>query len=220
MDPGAPLRFGQDDERVGSETSQPTGEGAPEPSGAGAGGVEGALRRRGQRIAQRLLAAMVERGLQHHAARALDRLQHLVAGHLVDQQEQRGIARLEIGGELLHEVVIDAVIGQRPAERARRRAERRPEHRHQEDRADQQTPERARDGAERRGVEELVQLDLAALMHHGDGGIADLDQIFLLQRDHFLAHLLGAGLGRVDDDDEIGHGGLPGAGVTNPAGTA
>ena len=106
----------------------------------------GGGRRGGERVLQSRLLSMVERGAQHFSADALELLEHLVGGHLLDEEEQRGGAVLQIRADFLHEVVVDAGVGQGAADRARRRADRGADERHQEDQADQGAP-RAPDAA-------------------------------------------------------------------------
>jgi len=48
---------------------------------------------------------------------ALEGRQDLVRRHLADQQEQDGIARLQVLRRILHEPIVDADIGERAAER-------------------------------------------------------------------------------------------------------
>jgi len=77
---------------------------------------------RPQRRLQGLLLGFVERTAHHSAARATQCGKDLVGCHLTDQQEQRGIARLQRSRSLPHELVVDAEIGQLSAERTGSRA--------------------------------------------------------------------------------------------------
>ncbi len=54
-------------------------------------------------------------------------------------------------------------------------------------------------------MDELIELDVAALLLDRDDGVAELDQIFLLQPQNFFAHLLGARFRGIGDDDEVFH---------------
>ena len=90
-----------------------------------------------------------------------------------------------------------------------RRAERRAGERHHEDQPDQRAPEHAGDAADRGGVEELVELDVAFRIFDGDDGVAHLDQIFLLHLKQFLSHFLGLLLRGKGNDEQIVHGESP-----------
>jgi hypothetical protein len=59
--------------------------------------------------------------------------------------------------------------------------------------------------AGRRGVEELVELDLAVGLFHGDDGISQLDQVILLHVEQFLTDLFRLCFGRERNDDQVGH---------------
>jgi hypothetical protein len=156
-----------------------------------------------QSVAQLLLLAVVQRGLQHGAAGVLDFPQHLVRRHVLDEDEQRGVARLQRLREFLHEGIVDPVIRQRASKRAGCRAEGNAEQGIEEDQADQKSPEAARCCSDRRRVDELVQLDGTRFRLHGNHGVAQRDQIFLLQLEQTLPYLFGLGFGRIDDRDQI-----------------
>src|SRR4029450_1257003 len=158
-------------------------------------------RRLRQCVAKLLFLGIVKGCLEHGAASVLNLPQHLVRGHVLDEHEQRGIARLHTSRQFLHEGVIDAVIRQGAAERAGSRAERNTKDGIEKDHADQESPEAARHGAYGCRIDELVQLDRAGLRLHGNHGIADRDQILLLQLEQTLPHLFGLCFGWIDDRD-------------------
>jgi hypothetical protein len=124
---------------------------------------------------------------------------------VLDQDKQGGITGVEVCGQLFHEGVVDAEIGQRAAERAGRSADRNPEDRVQKQHADQKSPKTSGHGPHGCRVDELIELDVAGIGFDGDHGIADGDEILLLHFEKPLAYLLGFRLGRVHDRHEIGH---------------
>src|SRR6516165_7072685 len=128
---------------------------------------------------QSLLLGVVEGGAQHRAADTLKTRQHLVGGHFADQQEQRRVARLQALRNILHELVVDAVIRQGAAERAGGCADRRAGERHQKDQTDQGAPKRSRYRTGRRRMEQLVELDTAVRLLDGDDSVAEFDQVVL-----------------------------------------
>src|SRR6478609_6976676 len=67
---------------------------------------------------QRCLLGVIERGLQHCTALALETLKHLVSSDLPQQDEERRCPGLDGGRRVLHEFVADAKIGQSTADSA------------------------------------------------------------------------------------------------------
>src|SRR5262249_49489339 len=68
---------------------------------------------------QSLFLALVKRPAQPPPAGAAQCREHLVGRHLADQQEQGGVTGLQRSRRLLHELVIDAEIGEPTPKRAR-----------------------------------------------------------------------------------------------------
>src|SRR6478672_4444462 len=64
---------------------------------------------------QRCLLGVIERGLQHSTALALEALKDLVSSDLPHQDEERRCPGLDGGRRFLHEFVADAEIGQSAA---------------------------------------------------------------------------------------------------------
>ena len=89
--------------------------------------------------------------------------------------------------------------------RQRRRPHSRAKKGIKEKNTDQQAPESARHRAGRGRIDDLVQLDLTIGGFRGDDCIREFDDIFLLQLEQALSHLFGLFLGRIHNDDEIGH---------------
>ena len=108
-----------------------------------------------------------------------------------DRDEQLRTAGLEVLGDVLHEVVVDAKIGERPADGAGGRTDGHADDGHHEDHADQQTPEApaCRPGGSQ--VHRLNQLDLAVRLLDRDDRIFQLDQVLLLQLGQLELGFLG-----------------------------
>jgi hypothetical protein len=111
---------------------------------------------------------------------------------LPDQREQPSRPGLQgSAARILHELVVDAEIGELAAKRARRGADCGAHERHQENHADEGSQKSARQRACRGEVHHLVQLDLAVGVLDDDNRILKLDQIVLLQFKDLLTDLLG-----------------------------
>src|SRR6476646_10307508 len=67
---------------------------------------------------QRCFLGVIERGLQHCTALALEALKDLVSSNLPHQDEERRCPGLDGGRRVLHEFVADAKIGQSTADSA------------------------------------------------------------------------------------------------------
>jgi hypothetical protein len=96
----------------------------------------------GQGLAESGLLGLIERRPHHRPADPPEVGEDLVRRHLSDQQEQARRTGLQCASRFLHEIVVDADIGQAASERARGGAERGAEQRVEEDQADQGAPER------------------------------------------------------------------------------
>src|SRR5215469_7844061 len=110
----------------------------------------------GQRGLQRRFLGMIQRGLQHRSAFALETFEHLVGGDLPQKDEQRRRSGLDDGRRLFHEFVVDAEIGQSTADSTAGGAQGSTRKRHQEYQADQRTPECTTDSASRSRVDHLI----------------------------------------------------------------
>lgn len=73
-----------------------------------------------------LFFCVIQRGLQHDAIGVLNFPEHLVRGHILDQDEEGSIAGVDARCQPLHERIVDTKIGQRAAKCPRRRLARRP----------------------------------------------------------------------------------------------
>src|SRR5687767_3656722 len=71
-----------------------------------------------QRLLQVLVVGRAERRLQHLAAVALHALDQLLALLRAAERDQRGRARAQPGAEVLHERVVDTLVGELSADRA------------------------------------------------------------------------------------------------------
>src|SRR5262249_7199870 len=110
---------------------------------------------------------------------------------------------------LLHPFVIDADISEGASDGAGGGTNGGADQRHQEDQADQRSPEGSRNGPGRGGVEELVELDAAARVFHCNDRVAQFEQVLSLHCQQLLADLLRLRLGRKGDHNEFTHGILP-----------
>src|SRR3954447_15147174 len=167
--------------RAGIESSTRWRGGAAPPPPPGGGWWGGGPRhcsgaaRGGERLGEALLGLVVQRRLDD-AARDLDPLEHLVHRHAPDQRDDGGAARRQLLPELLHELVVDARVGEGARRRTAGGADRHAEQWHQEDEADQAAPQRAagRAGARHRG---LMELDLAVFPALDDDEVVELDLV-------------------------------------------
>src|SRR5215831_7654726 len=157
----------------------------------------------GKRVSKDLLLLLVERRLEDHAPGILDFVQYLIGRHMLDQHEQNRIAGFNGRRQLLHELIVDAEIGERAAERSRRRAEGNAYERIHEQQADQQPPEAPHGGARGGGVDQLIELDGIALRLDRDDRIANRDQIFALELQYSLPDFIGPGLGWIHNRNKV-----------------
>ena len=104
------------------------------------------------------------------------------------------MAGLDLGAHLLDELVVDAIVAERTAQGAAGCADGQAQPGREEQQADQHTPEGAAQGAGPYQADRLLDLDLAVLPAHDDGGVGKADELQLLQPGQFVAHLLRAGL--------------------------
>src|SRR5215218_4935276 len=111
--------------------------------------------------AQALLLLVVERRLDYVAAEGLQALEQLVRRLAGAERDQRGGAGLELGSELLEEVVVDAGVGDLAGDRAGGGADGHAEQRGQEQQPDQAAPQRTAGRARAGRADRLVELDLA-----------------------------------------------------------
>src|SRR5262245_26936598 len=109
-------------------------------------------------------------------------------------------------GQLLHELVVDPDVGERPGDGAGGGAEREPEERIQEDEPDERAPEAPAHRADGRHVVKLAQLHLAVLLAHGDHRVGKVDEVVLLHLEQREADLLGFHFVLVTDHDQRRHG--------------
>ena len=133
---------------------------------------------------------MGKRGFKHGSAGAAQFIQRLVHRGIAEQHEQRGMTGLKLGCQFLHERIIDADIGQRAGNGPRSRSDRGAEQRVKEDKTDQRPPEPAADGASCGKVNQLVQLDLPVFLLDRNGGVFQLQQVFLLQLEQMQTYFL------------------------------
>jgi hypothetical protein len=149
---------------------------------------------------------VIERGLDHGPADALEVFEHLVGRHLADEEEEARRAWLQRLVRLpLHVLVVDADVSERSAQRARARPDGGAGERHKEEPADQHAPERSADRSRRGRVHELAQLHATLLVARHDHRVADVDQILALHRKHFVAHLFGLLLAVECNENQIAH---------------
>src|SRR4051794_39455629 len=158
-------------------------------------------------VTQPGLGVVVERGLDDLAAELGDLGQHLVRRAAVHERDQRRAARFELGAELLHELVVDADVGQRPGRGARGRADRHADQRDQEDQADQAAPQRAAGRAAGHELVRLMQLDLAVLLAGDDHRVVELDRVLGLEAGERAEDLLRGRLIWIGDGDQCAHRG-------------
>jgi hypothetical protein len=95
------------------------------------------------------------------AAGILNLPPHFVGGHVLDQHKKRGVPRLKACRKLLHELVVDAVVGERATECATRCAKRNADNGIEEQDPDQEPPEAAGGRSRSRRVEKLAESEPA-----------------------------------------------------------
>src|SRR5580704_4185651 len=149
---------------------------------------------------------MVKGRAQHFATHSLQIGENLVRSHFADQQEKCGVSCLQARRDVLHETIVYPDIGERAAKSAGRGSDRRSEKWHQEDEANERTPEGAAGSTCCRRMKQLVQFDPTVRLLYRDNGIAELDKIVLLHVEQFLPNFLRLLLRRKLDDDEVTHG--------------
>jgi hypothetical protein len=163
-----------------------------------------------QGLHQLLLGVAEQRGLEHGAAVGPQRLEELVRGGLAhDDQQGRG-PRLDQVLDALLEVVLDAEVtggaqggAHDPAGHAGQRGER-----EQEQQPDQRAPEQAAEAAPGGLVVDGGRdVQLSLLVAADDGRVLQVDQVVVLQLDELGPYVLGRGLVRVTDDDQVTHRG-------------
>ena len=156
--------------------------------------------------AQAIFVLMREGGADEGAARAFQFLEGLVHGDAAEQHEEHGAAGLEVAAQALHELVVDAHIGQCAGNGARARAHGRAEQGIHEEQPDEQAPETAGNGARTGEIIKLKQLDLAVFLADGDDGVFQIDKIFLLHFKKAQTHFFCLELIRVGNNNKSTHG--------------
>src|SRR5215207_6509669 len=161
----------------------------------------------GQGVVELSFGLAVERGLDDLAPVLRDPRQDLVRGALAHEHHERGAALVEPLAERLHELVVDARVGEGAGSAAGGRADRHAEQRGKEDQPDQAAPQGAAGGAGRGHVAGLVQLHLAVRSPLDDDEVVEDDRSLLRQ----LGELGRDGAGGVHvgvrDGDQIAHAG-------------
>ena len=159
-----------------------------------------------QGVLEFLLAFLGQGGLQDGAAELAHGLDGLVRGDLLDHQEQRRGAGLEHAADLLLELAVDAGLGDLAHQRAETGADGDPEDGHEEQQAEQQSPEHApaRPGTDRVVAGVHVVLALVVADDHGDR--VRLDDEVLGQPPRLVGRRLGGRLVGVSDRNQVRHG--------------
>jgi len=140
---------------------------------------------------QRCFIFMGQGGFQQPPACTLQFGQHFVRREVLNQDKQHRTARLELGSQLFHEIIVNADVSQSTADGTPGSAGRQSEQRIHENQPDQQTPEAAGNRPGSGHIVNLVQLDLAFLVAHRSYRILQVNQILFLQTQQAQAHLLG-----------------------------
>src|SRR5215469_14049898 len=143
-----------------------------------------------QHFSQRFFVVLAQRGLENFALthERFQTLKHLVGSRFLDQNEQRGRARLERISNVFHHLVIQANVAEFTRERAGAGADGHAQKRVEKKQADEHAPEAAGDRARSRQAHRLMQLGLAIFVSSYDDGVLHLQQILLLHFCQRCAH--------------------------------